>query len=165
MKRLWILLLIGVISLTACASQDKKYVEAKVSIAPTITTSWVLIDWKTPEGNQAIIPKKESRPITLQFDPRIKGSNEATATVRGFSGCNEIQGLYYETENTLNIAKITSTKRACMPIVMKMEMAFVQSISNTSLQKSFRRSMQGRLMILTATEGDQWTFVETSVPQ
>lgn len=162
MKRLWILLLVGVIGLTACASQDNKYVETKASVAPAVTTSWVLIDWKTPEGDQAILPKKGNRPITLQFESRVKGRHETTATVRGFSGCNEVQGAYSETNNTLSMTTMSSTRRACMPLVMKMEMAFIQSISNTALQKSFRRSIQGRLMILTAAEGDQWTFVETT---
>lgn len=158
MKRLGILLLASVVGLTGCAGHEKKYGDTDVSIAPHHTTSWVLIDWRTPEGAQAILPSKGERPITLSFEPKRRGRNEST--VRGFAGCNEIQGAYGETEHMLTVSTLRSSKNLCTPTVMKMEYAFVKNISTLPVQKSFRPSSQGRLMILTAREGDQWTFVE-----
>jgi heat shock protein HslJ len=160
MKRLTILLFASVISLVGCARQPQVPVVIVNKVAPQSTTAWVLMDWKTPAGRQAVIPEQGKRPITLQFQAIDTAKRATEGTVSGYTGCNNIEGFYTETSDTLNIGKLTATKQVCDPLTMRMERAFIQHISNVSLQKSLSRSDKGNLLILTSREGEKWTFVE-----
>jgi heat shock protein HslJ len=159
MKHLIILLCASLIGLTACVSSPQTPVVIVNKVAPQRTTAWVLVDWKTSSGSQAVIPGPRKKPITLNFYTidTVQGTTEGT--VRGYTGCNKVEGFYTETADTLNIGKLTMTKQVCDPLTMKMEQAFIQRIS-LPLQKHFTHSNKGKILVLTSTIGEKLTFME-----
>lgn len=160
MQRLAILLFISVIGLAACARQPQVPVVVVNKVAPQTTTTWVLKDWKTSARRQALIPGPGKRPITLQFQTIDITPHATEGKVRGYTGCNTVQGFYTETADTLSIGRLVATNNVCDPLTLRMETAFIQHISAMPLQKRLSRNDQGNLLVLTSPEGERWTFVE-----
>lgn len=162
MRQLIILLFVSVIGLAGCTSQPTiPAADMTNRVATKNASTWTLIDWRTPTGVQAVIPDPNSQPISLQFLTTSKDNTAITeGRVSGFAGCNTVQGVYNETADTLTINPLAAGPQVCAPLIMKMEMAFVQRIANIPLQKNFIRNDQGSLLILTGLTGDKWTFTD-----
>ena len=176
MKKASLLLLVSILCLTGCATRTR-VVEAPNSqvidqaalarqAAFNRPTSWILTEWITSEGAQAYIPERGNTPINLQFYPSSHDLRSSEGTVSGFSGCHHIQGNYVETENAIVIGTLVSTllnpKQNCKSLILKMEEAFLQRISNTALYKAIQPSHQGSIMTLTSKYGNKWTFAENA---
>lgn len=163
MKKLTILLCASILALSACAHRDQYGQKKEVNTVATIAekaTAWTLVEWRTPNGKEALLPQRGG-PIVLVFEP-ILGQDQAI--FKGLGSCNDVQGLYTENKQEVTMTTHSSTKRVCSAPLMKMEVAFITSLSNTPLQKVFRPSPSGRLMVLSSREGNTWTFVEGTLP-
>ncbi|MDE2444831.1 MAG: META domain-containing protein [Alphaproteobacteria bacterium] len=55
-----------------------------------------------------------------------------TSQVSGNAGCNRFFGTYKQTENTLKINSLATTRMACQPDVMKHELQFLTTLNKTS---------------------------------
>ncbi len=81
----------------------------------------------------------------------VEFKNDGTLT--GFGGCNSVNGTYIATDRTIDVARIAVTRKACPPLVMRAESAFVGT-----LESAVAYQIVGSTLTLLQPGGDKLEF-------
>ena len=120
-----ILLLVGVLVLSACAALQDILPETGATPdpepAPTLAmTSWTLVSYGEPGSEAEVIAGTE---VTLEFQDDMQAA--------GLGGCNSFGAQYEATNGDISFTEIISTLIACEEEgVMEQEAAYFQALEN-----------------------------------
>lgn len=118
---------------------------------PELTGTWTLVEWSDGASNiQRPLP---SAPVTAVF---------SGAQVSGSTGCNRYTGSYQVlNQQVLSVSPLASTKRACLPPVMKQESAYLTALQ---LARAYSFTPSGQLKIAFQSQAGNGVMVFQQEP-
>jgi heat shock protein HslJ len=124
-----LLTLFTFISLTSCEPTLVKHTETKTEIATKTTANQPLNDGITDKNWKITVINSDA--ITGEASDFYLKLNSSLGTFECKSGCNQINGDYKITNNSIEFSKIATTKMYCFD-TMKFENAFINIMAKPS---------------------------------
>lgn len=129
MKKNFILILISVLMLTACASQPP---------ATPVTGTWLLVSYGPASDQLSTLPDL-NRSLIFDADGKINGN----------VGCNSFAGTYTLQGDQISFQQGVSTQLACVPDIIMQQEAFTLKI----LSNNPKFKVDGHSLTLWTDEG------------